>query len=86
MAPRRTIRLGDWQFSLDEQAGGLIVGVPHRGGVIDWVPQVPEQLAWAEAAFAELPALERVWVTDWRVPPAALPDLEALFRRHGATW
>ena len=80
------VRLGGWEFWLHQQPWGTFVSVPDRGGMMDMLPRVPEQLAWAEAHFPEVPALERVWDTSWRVPPSALPDLEAFFRRHGASW
>lgn len=80
----RTVRLGDWEFEITQQPWGLYVSVPDCGGMADSVPRVPEQLAWAEAAFAELPALKQVWATTWEVPADALPELLALFQRHGA--
>ncbi len=82
----RTVRLGEWEFQIVEQPWGLFVGVPDAGGMVDSVPRVPEQLEWAEAAFATLPALERVWPTAWKLPPEALPELEELFRRNGGSW
>jgi len=86
MALTRTITLGTWEFWLEEQPWGAYISVPDCGGMVDMLPRVPEQLAWAEDVFATLPALERVWATTWKMPAAALPDLEALFHRHGAQW
>ena len=86
MGLSRTVSMGSWEFHFFQQPGALYVDVPDRGGMMDSVPRIPEQLEWAEAAFATLPALERVWPTSWKVPPEALPDLEALLRSHGATW
>lgn len=86
VALHRIVQLGPWEFEIVERPWGLFVGVPDCGGMADSLPRVPEQLAWAETAFAELPALERVWPTSWQLPPEALPDLEALFRRNGGRW
>jgi hypothetical protein len=81
-----TATLGEWEFEITEQPWGLYVSVPDCGGMADSIPRVPEQLAWAEKAFVELPALKQVWSTTWEVPPEALPDLRALFQRAGARW
>lgn len=82
----RTVRLGDWEFLVQEQPGGFSVSVPDRGGMADSLPRVPEQLAWAEAAFAQVPALKQVWTTSWEVPPEALADVRELIERSGGTW
>ena len=82
----RTIRLGGWEFWLEERPGGFFLSVPDRGGMADSLPRVPEQLAWAEHAFAQLPALEQTWTTTWTFPPEALADLGALIERSGGTW
>jgi hypothetical protein len=80
----RTITLGAWEFSLTEHAGQTFISVPDCGGMADSFPRVPEQLAWAEQAFASLPGLEQVWPTSWRVPTDVLPALERLLRDRGA--
>jgi hypothetical protein len=86
MVPVQVVTLGAWEFHITEQPWGLYVSVPDCGGVADSLPRYPEQLAWAESAFAALPALKRVWPTTWEVPPAALADLQALFERSGGHW
>jgi hypothetical protein len=82
----RTIKLGDWEFQITEQAWGTYVSVPDMGGMADSLPRDDAQLAWAEAAFAELPALKQVWPTTWEIAPGALPQVEAWFERKGAHW
>jgi hypothetical protein len=82
----RVVVVGDWEFHITEQSDGLYVSVPDCGGMADSVPRVPEQLVWAESAFATLPGLRRVWPTTWAVPPDALADLGALFERSGGHW
>lgn len=82
----RNVRLGDWEFFVDDRPWGLYVSVPDCGGMADSLPRVPEQLVWAEAAFAELPALKQVWTTTWQLPPEALSDVRALIERSGGTW
>ena len=86
MALDRTVTLGEWEFRIEERPWGLFVSVPDCGGMADSVPRVPEQLDWAEEVFAAVPALKRTWPTTWQLPPEALPDLEAVFRRHGGRW
>lgn len=81
-----TVMVGEWEFDITEQAGAMYVSVPDCGGMADSLPRVPEQLAWAEKAFRELPQLKQVWPTTWEIPPGALPELRALFQRNGAHW
>lgn len=81
-----TVRLGDWEFLISEEPGTSAVSVPDCGGMADSLPRVPEQLAWAERVFAELPALKQVWPTTWEFRSEALPELRALFESHGARW
>ena len=80
------VTLGDWEFEITDQPWGTYVGVPDCGGMAESVPRVPEQLEWAEKAFAELPGLKQVWPTTWEVAPEALPALRAFFERSGAHW
>lgn len=82
----RTVRLGDWEFWIDERSGALYISVPDLGGMMDSLPRVPEQLVWAEEAFAQLPELEQIWATSWKLPVEALPALRALIERSGGTW
>lgn len=67
-----------WDFILDAGPDGGTVRVPDCGGQADGHPRDPAQLAWAEAAFAALPGLVRVWPTVWEVSPASLSPLRAL--------
>jgi hypothetical protein len=82
----RTVKLGEWEFWVEDRPWGLYFSVPDRGGMMDSLPRVPEQLEWAEAVFAELPALKQIWTTTWELPPEALPDVRALIERSGGTW
>ena len=86
VAFNRTIILGAWEFWLEENPRGVFLSVPDCGGMVDMLPRVPEQLEWAEEAFAQLRALERIWATTWKLPPEAVPHVEALFRRYGGQW
>jgi hypothetical protein len=83
-----TVQLREWEFHISETGGTIYVSVPDRGGMMDSIPRVPEQLAWAESAFADIPALKQIWSTSWEVPPEALAQLRELFERNGArlTW
>lgn len=85
MSGDRTLKLNGWEFWLRHGSNGWTLSVPDRGGMMDMVPRVPEQLAWAERELAKLPALTRTWDTTWSVPDDALADLEALLKAHGAT-
>jgi hypothetical protein len=82
----RDYHLGGWEFFVREGAGELVLSVPDRGGQMDMVPKVAEQLAWAERHVpVELPAARQVWSVTWVLPPDALPEVDAFFRWHGAT-
>jgi hypothetical protein len=81
-----TVALGDWEFHITEQPWALYISAPDCGGMADSLPRVPDQLAWAEQAFAEVPALKQVWQTTWEVTPGALPAPRALFERNGGQW
>jgi hypothetical protein len=82
----RTVKLGDWEFWVEVGPQGMYVSVPDCGGMMDSLPRVPEQLAWAESAFAELPALRQVWSTTWQLPAEAAPDLRTLIETSGGSW
>jgi hypothetical protein len=82
----RTVKLGDWEFWIEEGPWGVYVSVPDRGGQMDGVPRVAEQLAWAEESFAHVPLLEQIWSTSWKGPSEALPAVRALIEASGGTW
>jgi hypothetical protein len=82
----RTYMLGDWEFFLEARDERLMLWIPDCGGQMDMLPKVPAQLAWVESRVAaELPAGRQEWDVTWVFPSDALADVEAFFRRHGAT-